>query len=917
MIGLSGTGEIYVGYDRGGGVAVFRNGRLEDTHMASPPLVITGLFFARGTMWALWGGSGESLWRLDKRGWQPMSKQLKLPWGASYNPHVTPDGAIVLSSTHRVLPAQGVAILPPRGDHFVYSPIKGRFPFVASDNSGRTWVTDSAGTRRLSIAQDGKATEEALNFPPVSDKGFSFISFDRSGAIWGSTSTAGIFRIGDPNRPGLVERYQESDGLSSNVAKLRLVDREGNVWIGTQAGLDQFRPVSIGPEPNLPKPAAGDWITSVRAVNGDAYVQVNRQLFRVSANRASFESLPHPAGDWQRFCPARNGGIWLAYTDRLFRLGRAVEAPVAVPGPPAVIYDCAEDKDGRLWLGGEGAIRWHDQRGWHSTPLSRWGVNNSRDVRSTPDGNVLFNFSGLKLGIVAGLQIRVISAHQLGLEFINNVSSGSRYALVSGYKGIAKVENGRIAVLRSRQYPWLSQIRDVTEDFSGRTWLLSPRGVYSVATRDLDQAFAKPGSPLPHILLDSQAGPQLVQSFNVPGNHFFALRDGRLWVLSRTGAMQIDTRRVSSNKVPPTVIITSLQARDLLLAEPKNPTLPAGLRNLSINFTAASLTNARVNQFRYRLDGVDEGWVDPGSRRQAFYTNLSPRTYRFRVIASNNDGVWSRQPAEIRFTIPPTFIQSPIFKLLCAAATIALLTLLYNLRLRYVANRIRARMQVQLSERERIAQDLHDTLLQSIQGLIIRFHSLSMKPNLDADTRHVIDETLDEAEATLVESREQVAGLKSARVISLHRQIEEAAARLKLADHTKLCVATQGDERLLEPIVSQEAAMIAREALNNAAQHARASDIRADITYHADHLSVCICDNGTGIDAHVLQNGRDGHFGLKGMADRAKRIGGRLEIQSEHGKGTSIRLEVPARFAFRRIERKGRFSWVRWPQLAR
>jgi signal transduction histidine kinase len=216
-------------------------------------------------------------------------------------------------------------------------------------------------------------------------------------------------------------------------------------------------------------------------------------------------------------------------------------------------------------------------------------------------------------------------------------------------------------------------------------------------------------------------------------------------------------------------------------------------------------------------------------------------------------------------------------------------------------------MQVQASERERIARDLHDTLLQSVQGMIMRFHGLSLRPGLDDATRQVISDTLDEAEADLTESREQVAGLRSARIVALHSAIETFAEKLRRSATCEIIVKMSGDERILERIVAEEAAKIAAEALVNAVRHAGASTITADVEYLTDRLVVRIADDGLGMPAQVLANGgRQGHFGLRGMKERAAYAGGSLDIKTGVGIGTRVILEVPAWHAY------GRGSSRKW-----
>ncbi|MBB5711850.1 sensor histidine kinase [Sphingomonas xinjiangensis] len=608
----------------------------------------------------------------------------------------------------------------------------------------------------------------------------------------------------------------------------------------------------------------------------------------------------------QVICPARGGSVWLGYTDRAVRLGDRGENRITIPGPPGPIHACVEDAQGRLWLTGEGALRWHDANGWHGLPSDRMGGKGTEEIVTGPEREVVFNVRGTRFGIIVGNSARSLSAARVGIGYVNGISRGLDYVLVNGTTGLARVRNGVVSTLESKRYPWAARLRDAVQTISGETWLLGMTGLVRVRTAELNRAFDNPGSPVAAETFDSRdglaSGPQ---HFGVRGTQMAVGGDGRLWILSRSGLYSLDPSQLVPNKVPPVVSITGLSAGPLNIRDPANASLPTGTTSLTISYTALSLAVPGRNQFRYRLEGIDEGWVDPGTRRQAFYTRLGPGTYRFHVIAANNDGTWNRAGAATRIHIPPTFVQSRLFLVLCAVAAGGLLVGLYSARLRYLTRRIRAQMEARLAEREQIARDLHDTLLQSIQGLMIRFHGLALRPGLDASTRREIDEALDQAEAAVVEGREQVAGLRSARIVGLPRQLDEFIASLPAGPTPFLQI--DGDERLLEPLVMEEAMKISREAILNASRHASASTIQVTLNFRADRFSVRVEDDGVGVAREVLAAGRrEGHFGLPGMVERARRIGGELNIRSTLGSGTSITLQVPARLAYLRGRRANR-----------
>jgi signal transduction histidine kinase len=326
--------------------------------------------------------------------------------------------------------------------------------------------------------------------------------------------------------------------------------------------------------------------------------------------------------------------------------------------------------------------------------------------------------------------------------------------------------------------------------------------------------------------------------------------------------------------------------------------------DLEIDYTALSFTNPDRVQFRYKLEGKDADWQDVGTRRQAYYNSLSPKQYRFRVMASNNDGVWNEAGAAWDFTIVPAFYQTIWFQALCVIAGAGMLWLLHRLRLRQIARQFNVRMEERVNERTRIARDLHDTLLQSFQGVLLKFHAVTyLLPNHpEAQTK--LEGVIEQARAAIAEGRDAVQGLRSSALVS-----NELAQAISIfgdglsADHAgpdcpELRVQVQGASRDLAPLVRDEVYRIA-EALRNAFRHAHAKRIEVDIVYDRRQLQLRVRDDGQGIDQTVLsKGGRAGHQGLPGMQERAKLVGGKLSVWSERDAGAEVELRVPASIAY-------------------
>jgi signal transduction histidine kinase len=322
------------------------------------------------------------------------------------------------------------------------------------------------------------------------------------------------------------------------------------------------------------------------------------------------------------------------------------------------------------------------------------------------------------------------------------------------------------------------------------------------------------------------------------------------------------------------------------------------------------------------MEGQDPDWIEAGARRQAFYTNLPPGPHRFQAIAANADGVWNVEGATVAFEIPPTFFQSRWFLALCVGLALVPFWLLYRLRVAQVARGMAhdfdLRLDERVHERTRIARELHDTLLQSFQGLMLRFQSArDLLPAQPAKAVEALDGALDRADQAIAEGRDAIQSLRSSPIASneLAQAIATFAEELNNGDAEKgaatFRISVEGSPRDLDPIVRDDVHRIAREALRNAFHHAQADHIEAEVTYGAGELRLRIRDDGKGIDPQHMIGGRARHWGLVGMRERAVQIGAQLDLWSEAGAGTELELRIPGGVAYRAARRGGVFRMRR------
>jgi signal transduction histidine kinase len=390
--------------------------------------------------------------------------------------------------------------------------------------------------------------------------------------------------------------------------------------------------------------------------------------------------------------------------------------------------------------------------------------------------------------------------------------------------------------------------------------------------------------------------------------------DGRLWFVNLNVLEMVDPGQLKVNPTPPPVHIEQAVAdRRSYLPRP-DLQLPPLTRDLEIDYTALSFVVPQRVRFRYKLEGHDSGWEEPGTRRQAFYSDLRPGRYRFRVIACNNDGVWNEVGASLDFSVAPAWYQTNWFRALCLISGGFIVCFIHRLRVLQVSRAIGARFDERLAERTRMARDLHDTFLQTIQGSKLVADD-ALEPTTDpVRMRRAMEQLSVWLGRAAQEGRAALNSLRAATT-----QTNDLAEGFRRATEDGLSPSTMavtlsvvGDAREMHPIVRDEIYRIGYEAIRNASMHSEASRLAVELRY-ADDLTLRISDNGSGIDPVIADRGKDGHFGLQGMQERAARIGGNLTLESSSNSGTEIRLVVPGRIIFRKTmpARRSLFTRIR------
>jgi signal transduction histidine kinase/ligand-binding sensor domain-containing protein len=755
---------------------------------------------------------------------------------------------------------------------------------------------------------------------------------DRDGGLWIGTVGRGLIHV----HQGRTDVFSRTDSLSGDVVLSVFEDREGNVWVATTGGLDRFRNLPVTTI-SVKQGLSSDATQSVlAATDGSVWVGAHEGLTRWKNGQATIfgraDGLPDDAP--QSLFQDDRGRIWvftghgLAY----FKDGRFV-AVNALPG--GRVHFITGDKAGNIWLSEEKSLlHLLDGRLVEQIPWSELGRHQRAQVlfSGREQGGVWLGFwqgGGLLYFKDGQLRATYTAPNGLGEGAVGDLQldwDGTLWAATQA--GVSRVKDGRIITLTSRSGLPCDTIHWTIEDDDRSFWLYTDCGLVRIMRTELDAWVADPERRIETAVWNAADGVRLRSAAaSEYGPRVAKSTDGKLWFVTGEGVQVIDPRHLPFNKLPPPIRIEQITAdhkirwQNILSEAPSNLRLPRLTRDLEIDYTALSLVAPEKVRFKYKLEGYDGDWQDAGNRRQAYYTNLSPANYRFRVMACNNSGVWNEEGATLDFAIDPAFYQANWFRTLCAAAFLGVFWMLYQLHIRQLTHQFNIRMEERVGERTRIARELHDTLLQSFQGLMLRFQTVDeMLPARPTEAKKVLEGSLDRADQAISEGRDAISDMRSSGLVSRDLAKSMTALMTDLSEELAagnggpiaFRVLVEGEPRTVRPILQDEICRIARESLRNAFHHAQARQIETEITYGESLLRLRFRDDGTGIDPRVLEHGgRSGHWGLPGMRERAKRVGAQLEVWSELGAGTEVNLSIPGPIAYEAVSTRAGFRFFR------
>lgn len=886
-------GDVWIGLARGKGLLVLRGGRLQPSGMPAPSREVNDIVEAPdGAIWIARGGrSIRSLARYAGGRWEEFGAAAGLPDQQVWNILFSRDGTewLVLDRTiYRRGPNE--ARFAPTG-----LDVQPRAS-LAEDARGAVWLSDRKGTRRIALSGDDPIST-GPRYSHADPAGGTRTLFDRNGDLWGATWSGGVVRVINPLGPvgaGMVSRLDMAMGLLSDQTRAIFQDREGNIWIGTELGLNMLRRVPITVASGIPENSASSYRLTVDKA-GVVYGAEASGVYRIAPGAEAVRILA-TSHLVEALCPSAAGGIWAVLAGEVVRLGAGGGLHQAKPDG-FIAQACVEDAAGRLWLPAlEHGLFVLERGRWRAWP----GLGVDRGVPSNaallPDGRAVIQFrAGAPRGPAPFVALDDRGVASGGIEGLLRAQGT---LLVSGSAGLsAPFLPGRPRLEKGR-YPWAASLNGLAEGRGDESWGIGDMGIVRLRTADLAAALARPGAPVAARVFDFRDG---LNSFVQKGGGAQAVigGDGRVWFATRRNILFIDPATITTNPLPPTVLARDIVAKGRRFAAISGMVLPPGTTRVEIGYTATSLAVPQRVQFRYRLLGADEGWTTVRNVREAVFADLGPGNYTFEVLAANEDGVWSPAPLRLSFTIARAWHQTWWFAVLAVLAVCGALYALFSLRLSQVSGQIRDRMLERNRERERIARELHDTMIQGVQGLIMRFQAVADRFAHDPEAQAVLIPALDRAEEMLVEGRDRVTGLRRMDERNILTELNRIIAQEIYPAGLIGPLQIQGNPRRLLPELVDEVLAVLTEALNNAACHSEATRVDIGVVFSRLQFSAFVRDNGKGIRRDfVSPRGRPGHFGLLGMHERARAMKAKLRIESAEGFGTEIRLIVPARFAY-------------------
>ena len=856
----------------------------------------------------------RQLWRIDQGTRTLVGKEWSYPFKNLSSLTLGRDGTLWVANAED---AGGVAYLPPGEKTF--RQLTSDVSDVGIGKDGSLWLSSINGIRVVDFISGRPAKSTWITH----GKCGGGLLFDRDGGLWVGCFD-GLSHAGKPRElllPGgesrlKAETIPSNTGLNGSVIMTLTEDRDGNIWTaGT--GIHRFRDTTmlqvIARESGEPPahlvagPEGSVWGTSFNEgllrIEGSQVTEMHTQATRMEILHYS------PSGElWA----AGVGGVW-----RRDAQGHFDRIPLANDMAIASVDAIAMGPDNAMWFAFIGGVARYQERRWSQPGATEGFPEGWSALSAVADERGRLWFGGRENDLLRVEQGRgrLIPSAESGLAVgqVRLLYRQGAHLWASGPDGVALYDGSRFHDLTDEAGKPFQGVTGIAETRSGELWLHGESAAWRISAAELSRS-------LPHLdrgvhakRYDATDGLRGVSPMINPRSSVIEATDGRLWFSTSAGVATWDPT------VPePIPALLSTTLRSLMVDEREIPlahdiTLPVTANRMLIEYAAPNTNRPERIRYRYRLDGVDSKWVDARGQRTAVYTKLAPGTYRFHVMAKLEEGSWGEEARPLTLVAPPPWFQTAWFRALVGLVVLACAWTTYRLRIARISADVRLRLTAQQSERERIARELHDTLLQGVHAAILNLQAATDRMHQGEPARAHMSGALDAADRTLADSRDRIMGLRQHRPdhLDVHDSIETLGRHRAGTGATAFALCISGTARELREECREELYSIAAEAMRNAFRHAHASRVDVTITYESAQLIVDICDDGTGLPVEFRAGGRPGHGGIRGMHERVRILGGKLTLDEGRSRGTRVLLHIAATAAYTRPPRWTRFLFPR------
>lgn len=856
-----------------------------------PSLTVRCLLFDRDG--ALWAGTAAGLARWDGGKFTVYGAELGLASHAVHALCAAEDGTIWIGG-------EGDRLSMWNGSSFASRtlaslPRRGAVRTFLGARDGSVWVGTTAGLIHLNAAEERRLTRA----DGLADDGVECLHQSRDGTVWVGTKE-GMSRLSGTE----IESFRTRDGLSQSTVYSLCEDHEGGLWAGTKHGLNQFvdrRTIPLTVSEGLPSNDTGPifqdqagtvWIGTL----GKGLARFDGRRCVPVLNRD--QGLP---GDTVfALADGGEGVVWIGTDQGLCRMrgGRVEDCYTTEEGLQSNVVSClCRDRSGVLWAGTHSGLAEFDGGRFvavegddeaQSLPVVALADSGRQGLLVATEGGHLFQCRDRHLRPFAA---EGTIAHDVTALFEDR--DGMVWMGTQG-NGLEVTDGEKTFRFSVKDGLYDDEVSGIVADDEDRLWMACSRGCFFVERGELLKFRAGEITHVtstPFSLMDAlrtvecQSGVQPVA---------WKMEDGRVWFSTNHGVVIIDPAHMRRVLPPPNVVVEEAQVNGQDVKPEHIPPLPPGQTNLYFRYTALSFAVPVRITFRHKLEGFDKDWVEADTRREAFYTNVPPGNYQFRVSASNLGGPWSEAARPVEFTLAPHFYQTRWFIPLTIAAVVAAGWVAARLRVLQV----RARLNAVLAERSRIARELHDTLIQGFSGVTMQMQALSTRLRPSAE-RSSLEDIIQDAGHCLREARRSVGGLRNApgelngEATGLAAAVAEAARQLTETRDIHLTLKLEPGRHTIPVDVEYNLLRIVQEAISNAVKHSGARTIEVAMNSTAAQLSLTVRDDGAGFDIPGPESAQPGHYGLIGMRERATQIHAALHVDSAPGRGTTVRLELP------------------------